>query len=140
MKILHLVLLLTAVGCSGGANEPPTIAVLSPSDGAAVAAGDVEVSLLVENFELITPGVALRRPRFDPTAWLPIATAEAHGDEAQRGWIALVLDEEAPVTSGDTQAMLVGVAAGAHVLTATLIHEDGEPADASPASVAFTAE
>ncbi len=121
---------------------PPTLSFLEPSADATVPAGDVSVSLLVEDFELVEPAATARvRPGFDPTLWLPVSAAHAHGDEAARGYVVLTLDGGDPIEVSSTQATLSAVAAGEHVLVGELMHEDGEALDpAVTATVTFTAE
>ncbi len=139
-----LVSSLATAACGGDEPEPtpPTVAILAPGDGESVAAGDVALSIVVTDFDLVEPGTAARRaPGFDPTAWLPIAGAWAHGDEAAKGWVSVQLDGAEVLQLGDTQGTLTGVTAGAHELVPTLIHEDGEPVEpATEASVSFPAE
>ncbi len=132
---------LLLIGCTKDeVAETPILEISSPAQGATVAAGDVDFSVVVEHFELVTPEVARVVP-FDPTAWLPIASAYAHGDGASQGWLSVSLDGSEVMTLGETQGTLSAVAAGAHELSIELTHEDGDPMDpAVEASVSFTAE
>lgn len=139
MRILALLLV---AGCAGESTiATPTIQILAPADGAAVPAGDVAVSFIVEDFALVTPAAAARVRRVDPTAWLSPA-AWAHGDEeGAQGWLSVDLDGVHAANLGDTQGTLTGVGVGSHQLTVTLIHEDGEPVEpAVTASATFQAE
>lgn len=140
MRLLTPCLVLAA--CSGGeeAAPPPTLEILAPADGASVTAGEVAVSVVVTDFVLVEPGTQARR--FDPTGWLPLSSAYAHGDEAAaRGWLALTLDDVEVGTLGDTQGALTDVLVGSHVLSVELIHEDGDPVEpAVRATTTFVAE
>lgn len=120
----------------------PTLTFLEPTGDATVPTGDVAVSILVEDFELVTPSATARvQPGFDPTSWLPVGTAHAHGDEAGRGYVTLTLDGGTPVELSSTQTTLPAVAAGEHILMGELMHEDGEAVDpAVTATVTFTVE
>ncbi len=137
-SILALLVLAACQTSDGG--EAPTLTILSPAEGDTVAVGEVQVSVIVENFELFVPGTARLVP-FDPTTWLSPA-AWAHGDEAStRGWISMTLDDDDASVLGATQGSLSNVMAGSHALTLQLIHEDGDPVEpAVAATVTFSAE
>lgn len=140
-------LMVLLAGCSGGKEEPaetPELSILEPAEGATVAAGEVAVSLVVEHFSLVEPGVAsLSRPAGFDWSWLSlIPAAHAHEDEqTPEGWVALTLDGADAGSVGATVYTLTDVAAGSHTLTAQLVHEDGEPLEPPiTATVTFTAE
>jgi len=116
--------------------EPATLSFLTPADGEAVAAGDVDVSLVVENFALVAPTAkrGIRFLGFYPTAW-------AHNDDLPQGTISLVLDGGAATSLTATTTTLAGLAAGSHTLSAELLYEDGDSLEPPvTATVTFTAE
>ncbi len=97
--------------CSGEAvddtaGEAPTIDFLQPTDGATVAAGDVSVSLVVDDFTLQDPA--------------------KHNEGAPEGYVAVSVDGAEVLTTGDTQFTLTLDEVGAHTLTAELRYTDGD--------------
>ncbi|MFZ5482427.1 MAG: hypothetical protein ACOZNI_37035 [Myxococcota bacterium] len=114
------------LACTGGegddtAVEAPTVAWLTPSEGADTAVGDLACSLVVENFLLESPA--------------------KHGAEGEtpEGYLAIRLDGADVLETADTQ-FTVTVDAGEHTLEAELLYADGDPLDpAVTASVGFVA-
>jgi hypothetical protein len=128
--------LLTACAGSEEVVEPATLSFLTPAEGDTVAAGDVDVSLVVENFALVAPVAksGFRFLGFFPTAW-------AHNDEIPQGTISLIVDDGAALSLTSTTTTLTGLAAGSHTLSAELLYEDGDALEpAVTATVTFTAE
>lgn len=116
--------------------EPATLSFLTPTEGETVAAGDVDVSLVVENFSLVAPTAkrGFRFLGFYPTAW-------AHNDDLPQGTISLIVDGGAATSLTSTTTTLTGLAAGSHTLSAELLYEDGDALEpAVTATVTFTAE
>lgn len=139
-----LVLALGLVACSGDeATEPtfhPTLTFLSPEEGGTVAAGDVTVSVVVEDFELTAPETAARA--VSPAGWWWVSAALAHDEEGiPSGYVALSLDGGAELVQDEAIGTLAGVAAGAHTLDAALRFADGDELEPPvEVSVSFTAE
>lgn len=111
----RLVLLTTILAC--GAHDKAeedadaTIAFLSPEDGATVAVGDVDFSVLVENFALVDP-------------------AKHGGEEEPEGYIGLSVDGVEVLQSGETQFTLTLEEAGERTIEAELFYaNDGDPLD-----------
>jgi hypothetical protein len=128
---------LTLLACGGATDEAaPTLTFLAPADGEVVAAGDVAVSLVVEGVTLTEPTATAR---LDPTAWLPVGVAWAHGEGAEEGFVRLTLDGVDVGDVGTTQWTLPGVTAGAHTLTGAILFADGHDPGVS-ATVDFTAQ
>ena len=127
--------------CSGdkdtGDAPAPTLSFLAPAEGATVAQGTVDVTIVVENFVLETPLTATNRL----VDLLPGGVAYAHNDGEAEGYAALTLDgADAGLLTG-SQGTLEGVAAGSHTLTAELYYSDGDKVEPPvAASVTFTAE
>lgn len=111
----------------------PSLLFLAPTDGAEVAAGDVDVSLLVEDFTLTT--ATARAPR---VSWSPIPAAWAHSEGAPSGFVRLVLDGGAPIDVTTAQTTLPDVAEGDHELVGELRYSDGDALEPPvTASVSF---
>ena len=85
-----------------------------------------------------TAGTA-KAARLDPTAWLPVGVAWAHGEGAEAGFVRLTLDGVDVADVGTTQWTLTGVTAGDHTLTGAVLFADGHDPEVS-ATVAFTAQ
>jgi hypothetical protein len=103
----------------------PSLEFLAPTDGATVTAGDVQVSILVDDFTLMAP--------------------EAHNEGAPAGYCELSLDGVVVSQMETTQFTLADVAVGAHTLDGELFFADGDALDEEfdapvTASIAFTAE
>ena len=131
-----LAVLLAACGAEDTETLPATLSFLTPTDGGTVAAGDVEVSLVVENFDLVaaTAKKGIRFLGFMPTAW-------AHNEGEPEGQIVLTLDGTEVGKLSDTTTTLSAVAAGSHTLDAELVYSDGDALEpAVTASITFTAE
>lgn len=96
--------------CSGEADDTavatPTIAFLSPADGATVAVGDVAVSLVVDDFILVD--------------------VAKHGEGTPQGYISVTLDGAEVLQSSVAQFTVTVDAAGEHILGAELYYEDGD--------------
>lgn len=126
----HPLLALLAFGCPQPEQEPPipTVSFLSPADGATLAAGEVDVSLLVEDFTLVAHTAAVT-PRPPPFPLSLVAQARAHeGEETYEGYAVLRLDDADVATLSETVAT-VTVEAGAHALEVELFHADGDAFD-----------
>jgi hypothetical protein len=109
---------------------------LAPADGATVPAGDVTVSIIVEDFVLVDH-VARPSPLslFVPAAW-----ADADEDGVPAGHCVLSLDGAEVAQMAETQLVLT-VGPGAHTLDGELRYEDDDPLDPRvTASVSFTAQ
>lgn len=120
----------------------PTVSFLSPAEDASVAAGDVSVSIVVDDFVLTGPADEAR-VAYPPSVplWLLVNTAEAHNEEGMpAGYAELALDGVVVAQLSETQDTLPAVAAGEHDLTATLFFADGDDIGAEVATVHFTAE
>ena len=102
--------------------EPPSVTFLSPSEAEQVDAGELAVSLIVENFTLADP---------------------KHGtdeDGAATGYVAVELDGDGPQNFGSTTFTIPVDAPGEHTLSAELLYADGDTLDEpATASVTFTA-
>ena len=116
-------------GCGESApNVPVHLQVLAPAEGATVPAGDIAVSLLVENFELVEPEQAAHRPVAEPWPLQLVPTAWAHDEDGlPSGYVLLTLDSTELPPVSDTQHTLVDVVAGEHTLRAALRYADGDP-------------
>ena len=112
--------LLTVLACADPeSTQAPTLAFLAPTDGEVVPAGTVAVSLLVEDFRLVTP---------------------VHSEGAPEGYVQLRVDGADLLRTGATQAE-VDLAPGEHVVEAELRYEDGDALEpAVIATVGVTAE
>ncbi|MEQ1503570.1 MAG: hypothetical protein ABMB14_15135 [Myxococcota bacterium] len=146
-------------GCAGDdeASTPgdfsPTLEFLAPADGASVAAaaGEVKVSIVVEDFALTAPDAQARATSpLDRSGlgspgplWLSLLPqALAHNEGGlPRGYCELSLDGSVVADLDATQYTLTEVATGSHELTGQLLFADGDPLD-PPVSVTvtFTAE
>lgn len=125
--MLSFTLLLACTGLGEADAETPTVAFLSPDDGATVPAGEVEVSVVIENFLIDDPS--------------------KHSDGGADGWMTI------SVTQGDATEEIqtrstrldVTLVAGAATLGANLHFADGDEvgdefADFEPASIEVTVE
>ncbi|MDP2314202.1 MAG: hypothetical protein Q8P41_14965 [Pseudomonadota bacterium] len=117
-------LLALLLACSGAKDDTgeaaSSITFLSPAAGATVPAGDVSVSVVVENFVLVSPA--------------------KHNEGEAEGYIAVSVDGAEVLQTGDTQ-FTVTLAAGAHTLGAELYYTDGDALDpAVSAEITVTAE
>lgn len=140
-----LVLLALLCACSDKAEEEaaPTLSFLTPEDGGTVAAGDVTVTLIVENFTLEEPASAMfRAPGAAFAPWLlPGSDAAAHNEGVAEGYCALSLDGTPVATLYTTQHELAAVGAGEHTLSAELFYSDGDAVEPPvSATITFTAE
>ncbi len=100
--------------------EAPAVRFLAPLDGDVVAAGDVPVSILVEDFTLKSPAV--------------------HNLGTGEGYAEIRVDGVDTLASMRTNFTL-SLAAGEHTLEAELFYVDGDPLEpAVTASVTVTAE
>ncbi len=126
-----MVFLLSLLACTGhddsdATAEGPSITFLAPENGATVSAGAVDVTLVVENFTLVSP--------------------VKHNDDAEtpEGYIALSYTDGGSTlteTTGSTQASITLNEVGEHTLTAELLYEDGdalEPAVSAEVTVTVT--
>ncbi len=119
--------------------ELPSLSFLAPTDGSVVAVGPLDVSLVVEHFQLEAPAQTTLWPLW--TAF--IATASAHDETGiVSGYVALELDGTVVEPFLDaTQATVDVGEAGPHTLTATLFYVDGDAVEPpAVATVSFDAE
>ncbi len=136
---------LVLVACGGDADTAvytPAVSFLAPVADSTVTAGEIAVTIVVDDFALVPPETASRAPAPVPLPLrLLVASAEAHDEEGiPSGYCALALDDVAVADLSDTQGT-VTVAAGAHTLSCDLMFADGDALEpAVSASVAFTAE
>jgi hypothetical protein len=119
----------------------PTVSFLAPDDGATVPAGDVAVTIVVDDFELSAPTATARWRPVSPL-WLFVPVAEAHPEEGiPTGYCELSLDGVKQADLIETQYTLTGVAAGSHTLTCELYYVDGDEVEPPvSATISFTAE
>ena len=108
--------------------ETPTIAILSPADGATLSAGEVSVTLVVEHLILGESDTAsAQKPWRFPSL---ISTAWAHfGEDTPTGFVALSLDGLRIAELEETNTTLQDVGAGEHELSVELFLDDGSPFD-----------
>jgi hypothetical protein len=112
-----LLFVLSLLACTSGKDDTgeaaiaaPAISWLTPTDGATVTAGDVDASLVVDEFTLQDPA--------------------KHNEGAPEGYIDVAVDGTSAVTTGTTTFTLT-LAAGAHDLTAQLFYTDGDEVSAT---------
>ncbi|MDP2316279.1 MAG: hypothetical protein Q8P41_25500 [Pseudomonadota bacterium] len=91
------------------APEPATIVFLSPTDGATVPGGDVDFSVLVENFTLVD-------------------LAKHGGESVPEGYIAVRVDGAEVLQARATQ-FTIALEPGAVDVEAELTYEDGDSLD-----------
>ena len=120
----------------------PTLSFLAPADGATVAAGTVDVTIIVENMTLEEPGADEARATGGPLLWLlPGGEARAHNEGTTEGYAELSLDGSVVEDMYSTQTQLADVAAGAHTLGCELYYADGDALEPPvTAEISFTAE
>jgi len=122
---------LLLAGCSGGEGEEtveyhPSLEFLDPQDQASVVAGDLQVSVVVEDFELTGPAAGAAVAPSVPVLWLAPAVAFAHdGEGLPSGYVELRLDGAVVATMDSTQAT-IQVAVGTHTLEGELRYADGD--------------
>jgi hypothetical protein len=125
--MLLLSLFLTA--CSGTVDDTaeaeaaPTIAFLSPADGEMVVAGDVSVSVIVENFALEAPA--------------------KHNEGEAEGYIRVTVDGAEVLTTAETQFIVTLDPTPEHTIGAELLFADGdeiEPAVSAEIGVTIATE
>jgi hypothetical protein len=113
------------VGCSEKEETyTPALSFLQPKDGATVPAGDLAVSIVVEDFELVPP------------------EGLAHDEQGiPAGYCSLTLDEQAVADVSSPRGTVSGLTAGPHVLVGELRYADGDALQPPVAvAVSFTAE
>jgi hypothetical protein len=123
MFLSLLMILACTAGDDTAADVDSTIAFLSPDDGATVAIGDVDFSVVVENFGLVD--------------------LAKHGEEATpEGYIGVSVGGVEVLQTSDTQFTLTLDAAGTVTVEAELFHgDDGDPLDErAVASLSLTVE
>ncbi len=138
-------LALGLVGCAGGSEEEefhPSLSFLSPAEGATVPAGELQVSIVVDDFELVPSTVAAAAP---PVGGLPLwllpSVALAHDEEGVPSGVCELRLDGAVVGTMDGTQLAITVAAGAHELEGELLYADGDALEEPVvASVSFTAE
>lgn len=149
--IVHSTLLVALAGCGNADTDVvvyhPALSFLAPVDASTVPAGDVSVSILVDEFVLTAPETAHMEPVSEPFLLrLVVPSADAHNAEGTpAGYCELSLDGTVVTQMSATQFTLPAVAAGAHTLSGELFFADGDALDeafdaAVITSVAFTAE
>jgi hypothetical protein len=141
-------LFLLIAGCTGGESDSdvvytPTLSFLAPLDGSTVAAGDVAVSIVVDDFILTAPESA----RLDgPALPLPLmmleSAAEAHNEEGTpAGYCQLSVNDSEVTKMDTTQFTIPTMSPGTYTLTGTLFFADGDELETPvSATVSFTAE
>jgi hypothetical protein len=135
--------LVVLLGCHGeDVVYTPSVMFLAPAADATLPSGDVDVSIVVDDFDLTAPETAARAPALVPFPLrLVIPTAEAHSEGGlPAGYCALELDDVEVAQLVQTQAS-VAVGPGEHTLSCALTYADGDPLEPPvAASVTFTAE
>lgn len=125
--MLLVSLFLTA--CSGTVDDTaeakaaPTIAFLSPADGEMVVAGDVSVSVIVENFALEAPA--------------------KHSEGEAEGYIRVTVDGAEVPTTAETQFIVTLDPTPEHTIGVELLFADGdeiEPAVSAEIGVTIATE
>jgi hypothetical protein len=96
--------------CPSPVVEPPRIEWLTPKDGGAVTAGNVEASIVVDHFMLVDPA--------------------KHNDGEPTGFVEISLDGTKLKNVGET-TFSVSIPKGPHELTAKLFYEDGDAVTAT---------
>ena len=127
MRTIPLLLALGA--CKGQDSEivyHPSVTFLAPADASTVAAGDVQVSIDVEDFVLAPPE----------------NVGHGHNEEGEpTGYCELKLDDAEVTQLSETQYTLAAVTAGAHTLACELYFVDGDELEPSVSeSISFTAQ
>lgn len=90
--------------------EAATLVFLSPETGDEPPVGDLACSVVVENFLLVDP-------------------AKHGGEDVSEGYISVRVDGAEVLQSGATTFTVTLDAAGAVVLEAELLYDDGDPLD-----------
>lgn len=117
-------LALLALACTGDKDSAadtgpqPAVTFLDPLDGGTVTAGDVQLSLIVENFTLTDPA--------------------KHNEGTPEGYLSITVDGGEVVQTASTQ-ITITLAAGAHTVGAGLFYADGD-ATGAEAEIGVTAE
>jgi hypothetical protein len=102
------------------AGEAVTLSFLAPTDGEAVVAGDVAVSVVVDGFTLQDPA--------------------KHNEGAPEGYLSVTVDGAEVLTTGETQ-FSVNLSVGEHVLGGELFYADGDALEPPvSAEITVTAE
>jgi hypothetical protein len=117
-----LLLLMTLLACDddGEALEPATVTFLVPTEGEAYPTGDLQISLVVENFNLVSP---------------------EHNEGEAEGYVEVTLDNGEPLQTASTTPSVSLDEAGEHTLSAVLFYTDGDAVEPeASATVSFTAE
>lgn len=146
MKNLAFLAVSLGLGCSDkgddSATPTPTLSILVPADGATVAAGTVDVTIIVDDMTLEEPGADEARATGSPLLWLiPGRDALAHNEGTAEGYAELSLDGSVVAEMYTTQTQLSDVAAGAHTLGCELYYSDGDALEPPvTAEISFTAE
>lgn len=141
-----IVLGVVMVACSGEKEEEPdftpALEFLSPADGDTVDAGDVQVSIIVTDFELSPPESTASVTPLPLPLLLLEPSALAHNEHGTpKGYVELTLDGTAVGQMDGTQLTVPGVTAGAHELVGELVYADGDPLEEPVVvTIGFTAE
>lgn len=117
-----VILLLLPLACDGDdvETEPASISFLVPTEGESYPAGELTLSLVVENFSLVAP---------------------KHNDGEAEGYIEIVLDDDGAMQTDSTTPTITLDEVGEHTLTAGLFYSDGDAVEpAATAEVSFLAE
>ncbi len=140
------------VACSGSGDSSdtapvfhPSLTFLTPLDGETEPTGDLGVSMVISEFNLVDPSTA-RADELVPagaplTLTLLSGTAWAHNAAGTpAGYCELTYDGTLFADLAATTTTLPGVTAGPHTLEAHLLYADGHPLDPDiDVSIAFTA-
>ena len=127
VRMLLISLLLSA--CTGTVDDTadaaaaPTLSILSPADGEVVTAGDVAVSVIVENFALEAPA--------------------KHNEGEAEGYIRVTVDGAEALTTAETQFTVTLNPTPEHTIGAELLVADGdalEPAVSAEIAVTIATE
>ena len=129
--MLFLAALLACTGKDAGDSATPatpTVQFVSPSDGDTVPAGDIALSIAVENFLLTDPA---KHNEGEPEGYLQVDWADG--------------DDSSSIQTGETTPTISITTAGTWTLTADLYFADGDGMDESfddfvPASITITVE
>lgn len=119
-----MLLLLLSIGCPEPEPALPTVAIVSPADGAGLTSGDVAVEVEVTDFALVPPEEAVGRAL--PLWWAPaLALAHEPSDEPE-GFLRVTVDDATALDTVDLSFTLTGLAAGSHTIGVELLYPDGD--------------
>ena len=111
--------------------DPPTLTIISPEDGAMLDTSEVQLSIIVENFELVPVGGDGDRKQAPGGQGNNEGTAEGFAEVTLDGVFAFDMEE--------TQGTLTVTEVGEHTVDVELLYEDGDPLEpAVTVSASFT--